>query len=311
MRVLTPRVDANDIEPNNFDPQVVEYRGNTNIDGVIDPRTASGTIPSAFCDLDRYQYTLNEPQFMTYATFGFTDTVLLLENKSGIFDLNIHNQGFSGEFQAVLGPHTACSNLVANPATFKGQVVITDDGAGVTYDCCTPIVNTSAVAGKLAFCQRGTCGFAVKSVNVQNAGAAGMLLANVAAGAAPGMGGTPAVPITIPCVSTTVDGGTKILGAAATTEPVRISLDDRQLMACDDDSNPQPGNPYLSIISGCLPAGNYVLSVRGWSGSNGPYVFQMKGVPGCVPTAPPTINAGNSGSFCPTTNSFTRTCAYP
>jgi len=315
MRVLTPRVDASDTEPNNFDPQVVEYRGNTIITGEIDAPVASGTSPTAICDFDRYEYTLNEPQFMTFVTSGFTDTVLNLQRRTGVIDLNVHTQGISGEFAAVAAGHAF--GIAGDRSNFKGQVIVGLDattgtgpfgacGASAT-DCCCPLDNAAALAGKIAMCDRGTCGFAIKAANVQNSGAAGYLLANNSAANPPGMGGTPPFPITIPCVSTTQAVGTSF---KATTALIRVSLDDRRLLACDDDGNPQPGNPYLSIISGCLPAGDYMLSVRGWNLSSGPYGFQMRGVAGCVPTDPPTINAGNTGSFCPP-NALERSCAYP
>jgi hypothetical protein len=57
-----------------------------------------------------------------------------------------------------------------------------------------------AVAGKVAIIDRGVCGFAVKAKNAQNAGAFGVIIANNAAGAAPGLGGTDPT-ITIPTIS--------------------------------------------------------------------------------------------------------------
>jgi len=64
------------------------------------------------------------------------------------------------------------------------------------------------VRGKVAIIDRGTCGFAVKAKNAQNAGAYGVIIANNAAGAAPGLGGTDAT-ITIPTVSVSqADGAT-------------------------------------------------------------------------------------------------------
>ena len=317
MRVLTPRVDANDIEPNNFNPQVLEYRGNTIVQGGIAAPTASGTSPTAICDFDRYTYVLNEPQFMTFFTDGFTDTVLQLENRiPTALDVNVHTQGLQGNYA---GGFAHGFGIAATHDNFKGQVVISQDpttgsgefgacGASAT-DCCCPLTNAAAVAGKIVMCDRGTCSFQFKAINAERAGAAGFLLGNNSAAAPPNMAGVAGAPaVTIPCVSTTQALGTAM---KATTAIIRVSIDDYKLMACDDDGNEQPYNPYLSKITGCLPAGEYQLSVRGWNLSNGPYVFTMRGVAGCVPTTPPTINAGNSGSFCPPGNSFERSCAYP
>jgi hypothetical protein len=259
---------------------------------------------------------------MTFVTTGPLDSVLALQQVTGVFDLNVHTQTLQAEHTAVVQNHAF--GIASTPENFKGEVVVArdpDTGAGdfgacgaSTSDCCCPLTNAAAVAGKIAMCDRGTCGFGVKALIVQRAGAAGYLLANNSAAAPPVMGGaSPAEPITIPCTSTTQAAGTAfkayVVGASG---PIRVSIDDRRLMACDDDGNPIPGNDYASIISGCLPAGKYMLSVRGFSTSNGPYVFQMKGVAGCVPTVPPTLNAPFPGtSFCPPAASYERSCAYP
>jgi hypothetical protein len=59
-------------------------------------------------------------------------------------------------------------------------------------------LNALAVNGNIALINRGTCGFAVKVKNAQNAGAVGVIIANNVAGAPPpGMGGTDPT-ITIP-----------------------------------------------------------------------------------------------------------------
>ena len=336
MRVLTPRVDALDIEPNDFVPQDVEYRGNTIITGQITARTAGGV-----CDIDRFHYRLNENQFMTFWTLGPTDTVIHLEsvtagdwpacgvNGCRVMDLNLHfpntaQQPLTGEFS--LGYSTEeYTSSVANagfgvrptPDNMKGRVVLALDSTAIgasPTDCCGPIENASAVAGWIALCDRGTCGFAVKAKNAQNAGAAAVIIANVASSSSPQtgplMGGKDAT-VTIPCASTAEAAGTKMKSAATAGATIRVSLDNRRHMACDDDSSLDPDfNPYLSSISGCLPPGDYVLSTRGWSTSFGPYVYTFRGVAGCVPTTPPTINAGNTGSFCPP-NGYERSCIYP
>jgi hypothetical protein len=76
--------------------------------------------------------------------------------------------------------------------------------------CSSPISNGAALAGKIAFVDRGgaggTCGggFAGKTLNAQNVGAIGVIIANVASsgnpGGAPGMGGANAA-VTIGALS--------------------------------------------------------------------------------------------------------------
>jgi PA domain len=73
---------------------------------------------------------------------------------------------------------------------------------------CTPFsaADAAAVAGKVAIIDRGSCGFAVKAKNAQNAGAAGVVIANNAAGAPPGLGGSDPT-ITIPTISVSQTSG--------------------------------------------------------------------------------------------------------
>lgn len=92
---------------------------------------------------------------------------------------------------------------IASPG-ITGNVVQALDAANVdgptTFDACTALTNAAAVAGNIALVDRGTCGFAVKVKNAQNAGAVAVIVANNAAGApVGGMAGVDAT-ITIPSV---------------------------------------------------------------------------------------------------------------
>jgi hypothetical protein len=71
--------------------------------------------------------------------------------------------------------------------TVTSDVILVNDGTGVTTDGCQPIQNN--VGGKIALIDRGTCTFGVKVQNAQAAGAAGVIIANNAAGNPAGMGG--------------------------------------------------------------------------------------------------------------------------
>jgi PA domain-containing protein/pre-peptidase len=80
---------------------------------------------------------------------------------------------------------------------------------GVPNDGCAALTNASAVAGKVALIDRGTCDFTVKSLNAQAAGATAVLLANnQAAGVTPG--GTPASPVNIPVILVSQTDGAKL-----------------------------------------------------------------------------------------------------
>jgi len=103
-------------------------------------------------------------------------------------------------------------------------VVVADDGdtsaGSTTTDGCTvPFVNAAAIAGKIAYVDRGICGFAVKTKNAQLAGAIGVIVGNNAAGIANMAGVDPT--ITIPALSVTQADGTAI---KAQTGTVRASM---------------------------------------------------------------------------------------
>lgn len=114
------------------------------------------------------------------------------------------------------------------PAVFgpsiTGQVMpVVEQGAG-TGGGCLPFnaTNTLAVTGRVALIDRGTCGFAVKAKNAQNAGAIGVILANnVAGNFAPG-GGDPTV--TIPVLGITQAQGNTIKTALATRSRARSGV---------------------------------------------------------------------------------------
>ena len=96
----------------------------------------------------------------------------------------------------------------ATSAAFTGDVV-----TGTPVDGCATL--GSAVAGKIAIVRRGTCGFAVKAKNAQNAGATAIIIVNNAAGGGPvGMGGTDPT-VTIPAISAGQVGGDALIAAGS------------------------------------------------------------------------------------------------
>ena len=93
--------------------------------------------------------------------------------------------------------------LLTSPGVV-GAIVPALDAADVTgplpTDACGPITNAAEVSGRIALVDRGTCGFAVKVKNAQNAGAIGVVVANNVPGGPPGgMAGVDPT-ITIPSV---------------------------------------------------------------------------------------------------------------
>lgn len=109
----------------------------------------------------------------------------------------------------------------------SGQLVAALDDANAggpsTLDGCTAITNPVAVSGKIAIVNRGTCGFVVKSKNLQDAGAIGVIVADNAAGSPPpGLGGADPS-ITIPSVRITLEAG-NALRAALASNTVQVTL---------------------------------------------------------------------------------------
>lgn len=117
--------------------------------------------------------------------------------------------GQSGSYAygtASFGPAVTSGSSLGALATIKADTV---NGQGcVAFDAA----DTAAVTGKVAVIDRGTCGFAVKAKNAQNAGAVGVIIANNAAGAAPGLGGTDAS-VVIPTISVSQADGVKLRSA--------------------------------------------------------------------------------------------------
>jgi hypothetical protein len=107
---------------------------------------------------------------------------------------------------------TASFGAALTPTNFKGAVALATDGSAAGTLACGPIANAAEVAGKIALVDRGTCGFAVKAKNVQNAGAIGVIVANNNGGPAIGLGGSDPT-ITIPAAGISAADGAAIKAA--------------------------------------------------------------------------------------------------
>lgn len=73
-------------------------------------------------------------------------------------------------------------------AGITGALALYTDATGVASDACE--VSTTALTGKVAVVDRGTCDFSVKVLNAQKAGAVGVIIANDIAGNPFAAGGT-------------------------------------------------------------------------------------------------------------------------
>lgn len=119
---------------------------------------------------------------------------------------------------------TAIEGSVTKPLSVTGavtgNVVVAQPALG-----CTPLTNAADVAGKIVLIQRGTCGFADKVLNAQNAGAKAILAYNNAAGNPIAMGGTVVGGPTIPGVMVSLADGTNIVNAINGGAVVNVTMD--------------------------------------------------------------------------------------
>jgi|CXWL01.1.fsa_nt_gi Zn-dependent metalloprotease len=99
-------------------------------------------------------------------------------------------------------------------STITQDVVLAIDGTGADInDACEPLANAAAINGKIAFVNRGACSFYIKTLNAQAAGAALIVIGNVATSA------TPATPPNMGCV-----GDVTCLGSVFTITTVSLNL---------------------------------------------------------------------------------------
>jgi len=119
----------------------------------------------------------------------------------------------------LLGIYEAASASFG-PAVYDvtGLLELVNDGVAPAANGCEPLVGFTP--GNIALIDRGVCDFTVKVYNAQQAGAAGVLIANTSTGAFGGMGaadGDPYAPlITIPSVMIQYADGQALRGAGVT-----------------------------------------------------------------------------------------------
>jgi PA domain/FlgD Ig-like domain len=118
-----------------------------------------------------------------------------------------------------------------------GNVVIADDGVAPTSDACNALVNGAAMNGKIAFIDRGVCGFAAKAKVAQDAGAIAVIIANNVSGQAPGLGGTDPT-VVIPVVSLSQNDGNVLRAQLGAGLNVTIGLDPTKLAGASDAGRP-------------------------------------------------------------------------
>jgi hypothetical protein len=150
---------------------------------------------------------------------------------------------FSGRSTASLNVTPPGNSPTVQPADFgptsfdtTSEVVVANDGStsgtgGSLTDACQPLVDN--VTGLIVLVDRGACTFKLKTLNAQNAGAVGVIVANNVAGELPGMGNDATIQeaITIGALHTALAEGnaikTSLLSGSVNAQLFRSSEPER------------------------------------------------------------------------------------
>jgi len=120
--------------------------------------------------------------------------------------------------KSTLGPQIGNAPITAN-------AVLVDDGSTNGSQGCAALINSTALAGKIAIVDRGNCTFVVKIERAQAAGAIAVIVVNNTGGNPIAMGGTGGGSITIPSVMVSQTIGNAIK-AQMLLDTVNITLRD-------------------------------------------------------------------------------------
>jgi hypothetical protein len=124
---------------------------------------------------------------------------------------------------ADFGPSVATGSTTANVVLAQDP---SDANGASTTDGCSALTNASAVSGNIALIDRGTCTFVTKVKNAQNAGAVGVIIANVTSSSPPVIemgGGDPT--ITIPSLMVSGADAATLKGQLGAGENATLLLD--------------------------------------------------------------------------------------
>ena len=105
-----------------------------------------------------------------------------------------------------------------------GDLVLADDGTAAPNEACNALTNGAAMAGNIAILYRGSCGFSLKVLNAQNAGAVAVIVVNNVADTAlvTMAGGDDGDSVTIPSIFVTQADGQTLINALASGVNVSI-----------------------------------------------------------------------------------------
>ena len=164
------------------------------------------------------------------ATRAISTASVLDDGQAGVALVVNAPPAIAASYPAAPSSYTDTVPPVPQPSGQTANVVAAldpSDGAGaLTTDACSALTNAAAVVGNIAIVDRGTCGFVVKVLNCQAAGAIGVIVAdNVVGDPVPaGMGGAAAGDITIPALRVSRATGDLIRAQLAIPAVVNATL---------------------------------------------------------------------------------------
>ena len=178
----------------------------------------TGKIWNAMTDAERAASAINVRKVSWNGVNVKKDTPKVLQLGEPFVSIN-------GGPNLMFGPAAFGAPLTAGGIT--GPVALGIDPADAagpsTTDACSPLTND--LTGKIALVDRGTCGFAIKIKNVQNAGAIAAIVADNAPGSPPaGLGGADPT-ITIASGRVTLVDGNAIKAALVGPVTAKLALD--------------------------------------------------------------------------------------
>ena len=212
-------------------------------------------------------------------------TARVIVNAPSSATINASGEAYSPDIRA----RQLALNAGTTTAQVTGSVATTSPA-----DACSTI--SSAVAGKIALIDRGTCNFTVKVKNAQNAGAIGAVIANIASSTnMPIMGGADST-VAIPAVLISFNDGNTLKGQLGSGLNVSLVTDASLPVGTDAQGHPrmyapnplaegssvshwddvefpdllmEPSNTGDTIHSVAVPADLTLAQLRdiGWSGN--------------------------------------------
>jgi hypothetical protein len=145
---------------------------------------------------------------------------------------------------AAFGPELTTTGIT-------GQIEVVNDGVAPGSDACQPLA-AGSLTGKVAMIDRGTCSFAPKVKNAEDAGAAAVIMVNNVPGPPITMGNTiPPVTVTIPSAMISLADGNTIKPTLPTNGTLRRTMLNRD----SDLDNGVIAHEYMHGISNRLTGG--------------------------------------------------------